>query len=210
MSMQLPIPNATDGSTTSIGNHGLLRGACVLGLITLLGFGLLYPLLGVGLAQALFAHTANGSLLERDGKIIGSALVAQPFADPRYFQPRPSAAGYDPMAMAGSNQALSDPALRQRIADTRNAVARRDGVAASAVPADLLTQSGSGIDADISPQAAAIQVARVAHARGLRPATVQALLAQHLQRPQFGVLGQPRVNVLVLNLALDARTARTH
>ncbi len=200
-------PATTGLSTQALSDAGLPRGAIGLAAIALAGFGLLYSLVGVGLGQALFPQAAGGSLVERGGRIQGSALVAQPFADARYFQPRPSAANYDPMALAGSNQARSNPDLRQRIADARTAVAQREGVAPAAVPGDLVTQSGGGIDPHISPAAAALQVARVARARGLRREAVDALLARHTEPPQFGLLGQPRVNVLRLNLALDGADA---
>lgn len=182
---------------------GLLRGAAGLAVLTLAGCGFLYSLAGVGLGQALFPDAANGSLVQRGGQVVGSALVAQGFASDRYFQPRPSAASYDTMAMAGSNQARTNPDLRQRLADTRAAVARRDGVAPTEVPGELVTQSGSGIDPHISPRGAAIQVNRIASARGLHPDAVAALVARHTEPPQFGLFGQPRVNVLQLNLALD-------
>lgn len=197
---------ATPASAESLPLHdgGAWRAALALAPVVLLGFGLLYSLLATGIAGALFPAQAGGSLLERDGRVVGSALVAQPFADARYFQPRPSAAGYDPMAAAGSNQARSNPALLERIAGTRKAVALRDGVAGELVAADLLTQSGSGLDPHVSVAAARQQVARVARARGLPEAKVRALLDAQVEPRQFGVLGQPRVNVLALNLALDA------
>ena len=182
---------------------GLLRGAAGLAVLTLAGCGFLYSLAGVGLGQALFPDAANGSLVQRGGQVVGSALVAQGFASDRYFQPRPSAASYDTMAMAGSNQARTNPDLRQRLADTRAAVARRDGVAPTEVPGELVTQSGSGIDPHISPRGATIQVNRIASTRGLHPDAVAALVARHTEPPQFGLFGQPRVNVLQLNLALD-------
>ena len=182
---------------------GVLRGAAGLAALTLAGCGFLYSLAGVGIGQALFPSTANGSLLQRDSQVVGSALVAQGFTSDRYFQPRPSVAGYDPMAMAGSNQARTNPDLRQRLADTRAAVARRDGVAPAEVPGELVTQSGSGIDPHISPRGAGIQVNRIARTRGLAPDTVAALVARHTEPPQFGLFGQARVNVLQLNLALD-------
>lgn len=195
----------TQGNASlAISDKGLLRGAVGLVIISLVGFGLLYPLAGIGLGQILFPNTANGSLIERDGRVLGSSLVAQPFSDDRYFQSRPSAANYDAMAVAGSNQARTNPDLRQRIDETRAAVAQRDGVAPSAVPGDLVTQSGAGIDPHISPQAAAIQIDRVAHARGTARGVVEGLVAQHTENKQLGLLGQPRVNVLELNLALDA------
>lgn len=166
--------------------------------------GLVFPLVTTRVGQVLFPAQAGGSLIIRDGVTVGSSLVAQPFADARYFQPRPSAAGYDPRALAGSNWAPSNPALRERIAATSAAIAAREGVAASAIPADLVTASGSGIDPHISPQAARLQIARVAQARGLDRAQVQSLVDAATLAPTFGVLGQARVNVLELNLALDA------
>lgn len=183
------------------------RGAVLLPLLVL-ACAALYSLVSTLLAGALFPAQANGSLLERDGRVLGSALVAQPFAAPGYFQPRPSAAKFDPMAAAGSNQAQSNPDLQQRIADARAALAARDGVDPAQVPDDLLTQSGSGLDPDISVAAAQQQVARVAKARALPDARVAALVATHTRDRQFGVLGQPRVNVLALNLALDEAGTR--
>lgn len=175
-------------------------------IISVAFFGLLYPLAGVGLGQALFPQTANGSLIVVDGKILGSALVAQPFADARYFHPRPSAAAYEPMALAGSNQSRTNPELRKRIEALRADIAQRNGVSPEEVPSDLVTQSGAGIDPHISAQAAALQSERVARARGLDRAAVDALVARHIEGRQFGLLGQPRVNVLEVNLALDALT----
>ena len=185
-------------------NGGVLRASLGLSLVALLLFGLAYSMLATGLGRGLFPHAAGGSLIERDGKVVGSALVAQPFAADAYFHPRPSAANYDVMALAGSNQARTNPDLRKRLDETRAAVAAREGVAPAAVPGDLVTQSGGGIDPHISPEAARIQVARVARTRGLDQAAVAQLLARHVERPQFGLFGQARVNVLELNLALDA------
>ncbi|KFA32023.1 potassium-transporting ATPase subunit C, partial [Xanthomonas vasicola pv. musacearum NCPPB 4384] len=130
-------------------------------------------------------------------------LVAQPFTDARYFQPRPSAAKYDLTAASGSNQARSNPDLLARIATTRAQVAKRDGIAPEAVPGELLTQSGSGLDPHLSPAGAQVQIRRVATARGLPEQRVAALVQAATEAPQFGLLGQPRVNVLALNLALD-------
>lgn len=193
--------------STTVYDKGLIRGSIGLAIIALVGFGLLYPLAGVGLGQTLFPSAANGSLIERDGKVLGSALVAQPFADDRYFQPRPSAADYDAMGVSGSNEARTNPELRQRIDETRAAVAQRNGVALDAVPSDLVTQSGGGIDPHISPQGAAVQIDRVARARGIARDVVEGLVAQQMEGKQLGLLGQPRVNVLELNLALDAATS---
>ena len=165
--------------------------------------GLVYPAVATVAGGLLFPQQARGSLIERDGKIVGSRLVAQPFADARYFQPRPSAAGYDPKALSGSNLASSNPALRERVAKDSATIAAREGVAAESLPSDLVTASGSGIDPHLSPAAAQVQVARVAKARGLRADQVEGLLHQHTQHRTLGMLGQPRVNVLELNLALD-------
>ena len=184
------------------------RPAWALAVFALAGCGLAYSLAGTLLGRTLFPHAATGSLVERDGWVIGSSLVAQPFADARYFMPRPSAANYDPMAASGSNQARSNPDLRKRIDAATAAVAAREGVDAGQVPGDLVTQSGAGIDPDISPAAARLQVARVAKARGLAAADVAAVVERHVQRRQFGLFGQPRVNVLELNLALDALPRR--
>lgn len=181
------------------------RAPVLFALLVLLGFGLLYSLLGTALGRLAFPWQATGSLVVEHGRVRGSTLVAQPFEDARYFQPRPSAAHYDPMAAAGSNLARSNPELRKRIAATTLAVAERDGIAASDVPGELVTQSGGGLDPHLSPRAAQVQVARVARARGLDPAVVDAMVVAHTQPRQFGVLGEPRVNVLELNLALDAR-----
>ena len=187
---------------------GLVRGAAALTFITLLGFGLLYCVVGVGIGQALFPRAANGSLIERDAQLVGSSLVAQPFMAAGYFQPRPSAANYDVMALAGSNQARSNPALWQRIEQARASLGQTHGIDPATIPDDLLTQSGSGIDPHISVAAAAMQIGRVARARGATRETIEALLASHTQGRQFGVLGQARVNVLELNIALDASIAR--
>lgn len=192
-----PLTRVTDGGT--------LRGALGLTFVSLVGFGLLYPLAGVGLGQALFPDKASGSIIERNGHAVGSALVAQEFKGETYFQSRPSAAGYNPMALSGSNQARTNPELRKRIDEARAAVAEREGVAPSAVPSDLVTQSGGGIDPHISPEAAAIQVARIARKRGIERGVVEQLVARHTEGKQFGLLGQERVNVLLLNLALDAK-----
>lgn len=185
----------------------LLRPAIGLAVSTLLVFGLGYSLVATGIAGVAFPAQARGSLIERDGVIVGSSLVAQPFADARYFAPRPSAADYDVMSLAGSNQARTNPELRQAIAGNVEAVAAREGIAAAEVPGDLVTRSGGGIDPHVSPEGARVQVARVAGARGLEVAQVQTLVDAHTRGPTFGLLGAPRVNVLELNLALDALPA---
>ena len=186
-----------------LSDKGLWRGSIGLAVLSIAGFGFLYSLAGVGLGQAFFPDAANGSLIERDGKVIGSSHVAQPFAGDSYFSSRPSAVGHQPMSAGGSNQARTNPELRKRVDEAVAAVALREGVEPSRVPGDMVTQSGGGFDPHISPQGAAIQVARVARARGLSPDAVTGLVAQHTLAAQFGILGQTRVNVLELNLALD-------
>jgi len=188
-------------------DKGIVRGSIGLSLVSLLGFGLLYSLAGVGIGQALFPDAADGSVIERDGKLVGSALVAQPFVGDGYFRPRPSAAGYNPMSLAGSNQARTNPDLRKRLEEARTAVAQREAVDPSAVPGDLFTQSGGGADPHISPAGAALQIERVARARGLGRDVVERLVAAHTEGKQLGLFGQPRVHVLKLNLALDVASA---
>lgn len=166
-------------------------------------FGLAWPLATAALGALLFPDAARASLVERDGVVVGSRLVAQPFADPRYLQPRPSAAAYAGLGLAGSNWGPSNPALRERIAADAAAVAAREGIAQDQVPVELVTASGSGIDPHLSPAAAALQAPRIARARGIDEAVVRTLLETHTEAPQWGVFGQPRVNVLAFNLALD-------
>ena len=181
----------------------LLRASIGLTIVSLGLCGFLYSATVTGLGQLLFPAQANGSLIELDGKILGSSLVAQPFTDPKYFQPRPSAANYDPMAMAGSNMARTNPELtkiiEQRIAD----IEARDHIEGRQIPSDLVTASGSGIDPEISLKSAMIQVQRVAAARHLSDQQVIELIQEYTLKPTFGVLGQERINVLELNLALD-------
>jgi K+-transporting ATPase ATPase C chain len=183
-----------------------MRAPIVFAGVILVGFGFLYSLAGAGLGRVAFPAQATGSIVQEGDRVVGSEFVAQPFADARYFQPRPSAANYDPMAAAGSNQARSNPDMRKRVDEAIATVAAREGIAPAEVPADLVTQSGGGLDPHISPAGARVQVARVAKARGLDVATVQGLVDANTEAPQFGILGQPRVNVLRLNLALDAAT----
>lgn len=178
-----------------------LRPALVmLALLTLLT-GILYPFAIAGAGQALFSNQAEGSPITRDGKVIGSKLIGQQFTQPGYFWGRPSAAGksYDARSSAGSNLGPSSQALVDRI----KAEAERLGQPVGEIPADLLTASGSGLDPHISPEAARFQVARVASARGLSPEAVTSLVDAHVELPSLGFLGEPRVNVLELNLALD-------
>jgi K+-transporting ATPase ATPase C chain len=177
----------------------------MLALLTVLT-GVAYPLLVTGIAQAVFPHQANGSLIERDGKVVGSELVGQPFSDPKYFWSRPSATGpmpYNAGASSGSNQGPLNPALADAVKARIAALKAADPGNTAPIPVDLVTASGSGLDPHISPAAAAYQVDRVARARSLSADTVRALVAKHSEGRQFGGLGEPRVNVLTLNLALD-------
>ncbi|MBO9831629.1 potassium-transporting ATPase subunit KdpC [Xanthomonas phaseoli] len=190
-------------SSLPLRDDGVLRGSLMLAVFTLFGLGLAYSLIATGITGALFSEQATGSLVRIDARVVGSALVAQPFTDARYFQPRPSAAKYDLTAAAGSNQARSNPDLLARIATTRAQVATRDGIAPEAVPGELLTQSGSGLDPHLSPAGAQVQIRRVAATRGWPEQRVAALVQAATEAPQFGLLGQQRVNVLALNLALD-------
>jgi K+-transporting ATPase ATPase C chain len=183
----------------------LVRPALVsVGLFTLL-LGLAYPLLITGLGAAAFPHQAGGSLIRQGGRVVGSELVGQAFARPEYLHPRPSAAGeggYDASASSGSNLGPLSEDLAERVRD--GAEALRAEAPGAAIPADAVTASASGLDPHISPAYAALQAPRISRARGISTAEVQAVIDAHTQGRTFGVLGQPRVNVLKANLALDA------
>ncbi|AZZ51931.1 potassium-transporting ATPase subunit KdpC [Rathayibacter festucae] len=184
-------------------------------LVLTVALGVLYPLAITGLGQVAFARQANGSLLTENGETVGSSLIGQSFTDadgnplPEWFQSRPSAAGdgYDASASSGSNLGPENEELIAAIQERRAAIAAFDGVDPAAVPADALTASASGLDPQISPAYAAIQVARVAAARGLSEEDVRALVAEHTQGRDLGFLGDETVNVLELNLALAAQAS---
>jgi potassium-transporting ATPase KdpC subunit len=187
----------------------LLSQGLRLALVTLALTGLGYPLLVTGLSQLLFAHRAGGSLVEdRRGQVVGSELVGQPFTHPAYLWPRPSAAGaagWDATASGGSNLGPTSARLRARVEAEVARLRAANPQAPGPVPAELVTTSGSGLDPHLSPGGAAWQVARVAAARGLAPARVQAVVDEATEGRDLGFLGEPRVNVLLVNLALDRR-----
>ncbi|HLW70625.1 MAG TPA: potassium-transporting ATPase subunit KdpC [Candidatus Binataceae bacterium] len=172
--------------------------------------GIIYPVAMAGIANLVFPYQAQGSLLSRNGKIVGSALIGQNFSAPRYFQSRPSAAGakgYDASNSSGSNLGPTNKALIDAVRQRLKAVTENNpGVTAAQVPIDLVTASGSGLDFEISPAAADLQVERVAKARGLDEAAVRKLVADHTRGRWAGILGEPGVNVLALNLALERLT----
>ena len=184
----------------------LIRPANTLFILLSLVTGLLYPLLVTGISQALFPEQAAGSLIERDGKLIGSRLIGQNFTDPKYFWGRPSATSPYPnnaAASGGSNLGPRNPALKAAVESRVKALREADPGHVAPVPVDLVTASASGLDPHISPAAVDYQIGRVARARGLTPEAVRALVAQHTEDRQWGMFGEPRVNVLKLNLALD-------
>jgi K+-transporting ATPase ATPase C chain len=184
-----------------------IRSAALLLLVFTVLTGAAYPLLVTGIAQGLMAAQANGSLIVQAGKAGGSALIGQPFSDPKYFWGRPSATGpfpYNAAASSGSNLGPTNPALAEAVGTRIAALRAADPGNNAPVPVDLVTTSASGLDPHISPAAAQFQVPRVARARSLPEERVKQLVAQNTEHRQLGVLGEPRVNVLRLNLALDA------
>ncbi|WP_437648765.1 potassium-transporting ATPase subunit KdpC [Sorangium sp. So ce362] len=183
-----------------------LRPALVLLLVLTGVTGFVYPLLSTAIAQAAFPEQANGSLVRKDGRVVGSTLLGQPFDDPRYFWGRPSATSpvpYAGQASAGSQLGPTNPALAEAVKARIDALRAADPESAAPVPADLVTASGSGLDPHISPAAAEHQARRVARARGLPEDEVRRLVARHTEERLLGLLGEPHVNVLLLNLALD-------
>ena len=205
----------TKASPAVTATQPVWRPALGLSVLMLVGCGLLYSPVVTTIGGWLFPQQAHGSLISATpevinsatatayGRYVGSALIGQPFTASHYFHGRPSSVGTDPMATGGSNLAPSNPALRQRVSDDSQHLAALYQVTPQQLPVDLLASSGSGVDPHISPAAARLQLARVAAARGISQTALELLLSQHQQGPQWGVLGQPTVNVLQLNLALD-------
>lgn len=184
-----------------------LRPAIVLTLLFAALLGLVYPAAITGIAQLVFPSQANGSLIREGDRVIGSELIGQGFASPRYFAGRPSAAGdgYNAAASSGSNLGPTAQVLTDRV---KESVAALPNSPANGVPADLVTTSASGLDPHISPEAAFLQVDRVAAARGIAPDALRAMVERHVETPLLGFLGEPRVNVLLLNRDLDGASAR--
>ena len=189
-----------------------LRIAVVLTVAITVLTGLVYPLVVTGLAQALFPRQANGSLMVQDGKVVGSSLIGQSFSADKYFQPRPSAAGesgYDATSSGATNLGPTNKTLIDTVAQRAAAYRQANGLGADdPVPGDAVTASSSGLDPHISPANAALQVARVSSARGVPEEQVRAVIAAHTEGRQFGLFGEPRVNVLLLNIALDSAFGR--
>jgi K+-transporting ATPase ATPase C chain len=168
--------------------------------------GIVYPLIVTGIGKLAFSDKVSGSLIEKNGKVVGSKLIGQNFSEPKYFWSRPSASGtfaYNGMASGGSNQGPTNPALKTAIEERIKALHDADPGNTAPIPVDLITASGSGLDPHISPAAAEYQLQRVAKARGIGVKHIRGLIAQYTEAPQFGILGEARVNVLQLNLALD-------
>lgn len=187
-------------------HHSVWRTSILFTVMMTIVFGIAYPLALTAISGALFPHKAAGSLIERNGQVIGSELLAQSFASDRYFHPRPSAAGngYDATSSGGSNLAQSNAKLVQRMqGDIDKLAVEHPG---QPVPIDAVTTSGSGLDPDITPDNAYFQGSRVARARGLTEHQLNEIIRQHVEGRTFGLLGEPRVNILKLNLALDAAT----
>jgi K+-transporting ATPase ATPase C chain len=198
-------PAAPRRSVASSGGRLLLTGLLMTVVLVILT-GVIYPFFMTGAAQLLFNHQANGSLITANGRVVGSSLIGQQFTGAKYFHGRPSAAGsgYDASNSGGTNLGPTNATLIKNTMAQANAIRKENGLPPNYVlPSDAVSSSGSGLDPDISPAYADLQVARVAKARGLAPATVQSLVNRYTTGRTFGLLGEPRVNVLELNLALD-------
>jgi potassium-transporting ATPase KdpC subunit len=183
-----------------------LRSALILFVLLITVTGIAYPLLITGIGQTVFFHQAKGSLILQDGRVLGSELIGQPFADPKYFWGRPSATApfpYNAAASSGSNLGPLNPVLLDAVKARVEALRQVDPSQQGPIPIDLVTASGSGLDPHISPAAAEYQISRVAKARKLDPKMVRELVAKYTEGRQLGILGEPRVNVLKLNLAFD-------
>ena len=188
-----------------------LRPAIVMTLLLCVLTGLVYPAVVTGLAQILFPRQANGSLVTVNGRVVGSALIGQPFAQPWYFHPRPSAAGngYDDTLSSGTNLGPTSAKLIDTlIAQAVDSIVANEHAVKGSIPADMVTSSASGLDPHISPANALLQTARVAKARGVSDSAVRALVERRIEGRQFGIFGEPRVNVLLLNIALDSTFPR--
>lgn len=187
-----------------------LKPAILITFVFTLLTGIMYPLAVTGAAKALFSRQAKGSLIERNGKVIGSELIGQNFTKPEYFHPRPSAAGagYDAASSSGSNLGPTNPALSDRLTKDAAKFREENPDYKGAIPADAITTSGSGLDPEITPANAMAQASRVALARGVSADSVRRLVADSTQQRDLGVLGEPRVNVLKLNLLLDEKAPK--
>lgn len=181
-------------------------------IVTLVLTGLIYPFVMTGISQVFFPWRANGSLItDEKGQVVGSELIAQSFANPAYLQPRPSAAGekgYDPTSSGGSNLGTTSKKLQDRVAGDLKRLKVENPDAVGAVPVELVTTSGSGLDPHLSPQGALWQVPRIAKARGISPERVKPVIDENVEGRTFGILGEPRINVLLVNLALDRQFGR--
>jgi len=189
----------------------IIRPAAMLLIVMTVLTGVIYPLVVTGIAQVVFSTQANGSLIREGEKLIGSTLIGQPFDDAKYFWSRPSATGpypYNAGASSGSNLGVNEPNLISAVKDRIETLKKADPTNEQQIPVDLVTASASGLDPDISPAAAEFQVARVAKARGLSEQQVRALIEPPTEPRQLGLLGEPRVNVLSLNRALDGLTTK--
>jgi K+-transporting ATPase ATPase C chain len=188
----------------------LKRALIVFGVLVVIT-GIIYPLTVTGIAQLTMHRPANGSIIAVNGHAVGSELIGQQWTSPRYFHGRPSATGYDASTSGGSNLGPSSADLEKNVKERIAQIRAENGLAADTpVPADLVTASASGLDPDISPESALLQVQRIAAARGLAPSTIRHLVGLHTRKPFLGVWGQPRVNVLELNIDLDSITTVTH